>query len=344
QSKRVNEIGSQIAALNESILKFELSGNSANDLRDKRNLLLDELSGLVNITYQDVPTGKVDINGAPLSTLNVTIGGAAFVTDNQYRAIEAVQDKTNDVLDAFPVQPVAPDDLLHSIRFVDDASEVNLSGGAMKAYLDIRDGNTVDTQGIPYFKAQLDKLVKGLVESFNAVHETGYTMPYTDDFGVFHPSVTGIPFFDPDGLTLDTFDLSSYIKENPAYLAPAHKKVEIDPVTGDYETGNNEVALALVKLQQRSDIPVIGGFEKYYNTFLTELASETSHALRTSEQEYALLDGLEAQRMSVSGVSLDEEMTNLIRFQQAYNAAARVITAMDEALDVLINRTGRVGL
>jgi flagellar hook-associated protein 1 FlgK len=53
---------------------------------------------------------------------------------------------------------------------------------------------------------------------------------------------------------------------------------------------------------------------------------------------------VDASRESVSGVNLDEEMTNMLRFQHAYSAAARMITAIDETLDVLINRTGRVGL
>jgi flagellar hook-associated protein 1 FlgK len=53
---------------------------------------------------------------------------------------------------------------------------------------------------------------------------------------------------------------------------------------------------------------------------------------------------VDASRESVSGVNLDEEMTNMLQFQHAYSAAARMITAIDESLDTLINRTGRVGL
>lgn len=56
-----------------------------------------------------------------------------------------------------------------------------------------------------------------------------------------------------------------------------------------------------------------------------------------------LLEQLLNQRESVSGVSLDEEMTNMIKYQHAYSAAARVITAMDEMLDIIVNRLGTVG-
>jgi flagellar hook-associated protein 1 FlgK len=57
-----------------------------------------------------------------------------------------------------------------------------------------------------------------------------------------------------------------------------------------------------------------------------------------------LTDAVEDRRQSASGVSLDEEMTNLIRFQRGYQASARTMSTLDEMLDVLINRTGRVGL
>ena len=57
-----------------------------------------------------------------------------------------------------------------------------------------------------------------------------------------------------------------------------------------------------------------------------------------------LVDSLTNRRESVSGVSLDEEMTNLIRFQKGYSAAARALTTIDDAIELLITRTGRVGL
>ena len=347
QARRVNVIGEEIAALNESIFKYELSGYTANDLRDKRNLLLDELSGLMRISYYEEDSGFTDINGKAMNKLVVTIGGEKFVDDIKHLTVEAIPDPDVDndlwkseMLKKYGAGPIPEGEMLHKVVFIDSGDLVDIVSGKMGAYLELRDGNSVDIQGTPFFKAQLDKLVYALVTEFNEIHRKGWTMPIDSD----NDSVTGINFFDPNGLTIDTIDLSEAIKESIFNLAPAHKKVEIDPDTGDFETGNNEIALELAKLQQASDIDVIKGFGKYYNTFIAELASEVGLAKSTAEHELFLVDSLEDQRVSVSGVSLDEEMTNLIRFQQAYNAAARVITAMDEALDVLINRTGRVGL
>ena len=69
---------------------------------------------------------------------------------------------------------------------------------------------------------------------------------------------------------------------------------------------------------------------------------KTAQAGETNAQ--ALLNTVAERRESVSGVSLDEEMTKLQSFQRGYEASARAMTALDEALDVLITRTGRVGL
>ncbi|MCL2747420.1 MAG: flagellar hook-associated protein FlgK [Oscillospiraceae bacterium] len=355
QTLRINDIGKQVAELNESILKYELSGYVANDLRDKRNLLLDELSGFLNISYQEVLCGVKNINGQELSMLEIRIGGDLFVDGIDCHTLVAAPDNTiaNDIWVAEMLKKygdpsvVPPEEMLHTVRFAtgpNAGSDVKITNGALRAYLDLRDGNTVDVQGIPYFKAQLDKLAAALVGEFNKIHRQGWSMPYTDNSGVKHDSITNVDFFDPSGLTIDSIALSAAIKESVNYLAPSSVQVVVDPATGDFETGNNEIALTLYKLKDAIDIAVIGGFERYYNTFLAGLASEVGHARQAAEQDMMLASSLGDQRMSVSAVSLDEEMTNLIRFQQAYNAAARVITAIDETLDVLINRTGRVGL
>jgi flagellar hook-associated protein 1 len=66
--------------------------------------------------------------------------------------------------------------------------------------------------------------------------------------------------------------------------------------------------------------------------------------MRQESNAQVLTDAVENRRQSVSGVSMDEEMSNLVRFQRSYQASSRAMSTMDEMLDVLINRTGRVGL
>ena len=81
-----------------------------------------------------------------------------------------------------------------------------------------------------------------------------------------------------------------------------------------------------------------------YSSFVRKVASDASEANRASTTQSSIVTTLDERRASVSGVSLDEEMTNMIRFQRGYQASSRAMSTMDEMLDTLINRTGRVGL
>jgi flagellar hook-associated protein 1 FlgK len=83
-----------------------------------------------------------------------------------------------------------------------------------------------------------------------------------------------------------------------------------------------------------------GAADQAYNAFVTGIGSNVQTAQNAQQTSQALLTALDHQRQSVSGVSLDEEMTNLITFQQAYQASARVMNAIDQTLNTLINQVG----
>jgi flagellar hook-associated protein 1 FlgK len=87
-----------------------------------------------------------------------------------------------------------------------------------------------------------------------------------------------------------------------------------------------------------------GDADKRYQRLVTRMGNEVSQAQRSEATAQVLTDNLKDRRESVSGVSLDEEMTNIIRFQRAYQASARAMSTTDEMIDTLINRAGRVGL
>ena len=81
-----------------------------------------------------------------------------------------------------------------------------------------------------------------------------------------------------------------------------------------------------------------------YRAFVAKVGADSREATRQESNAQVLTDSVENRRQSVSGVSLDEEMSNLVRFQRAYQASSRAMSTLDEMLDVLINRTGKVGL
>ena len=381
QADVINQYSKQIAALNDSILRFEQGGQIANDLRDHRNLLLDKLATLVDISYEEMGIGKYSINGRELTTMMVTIGPERDLLIGHTEYIELISEPDSSI-DNYVVDSM-DSDALHTVRFGEvkdyrpdreptftyqdlglfpdfpsDGDAVIFGGGELKSYLDMRDGiNSEDIRdgavGIPYYIRQLDILAQALVEEFNRVHTEGWTMPYTDADGNDWDSRNGVLFFavpgdppeyDAPWITAGNIRLSEDILASVFNIAASGETVLRDE-DGHFHTGNNENALRFISdVKERNDIDYIGSFEGFFKSFIAELAAEVSSANQMYSAEAVLTDSIQAQRLSVMSVSLDEEMLDMVRFQHAYNAAARALTTMDEMLEVMINRMGRVGL
>jgi flagellar hook-associated protein 1 FlgK len=161
---------------------------------------------------------------------------------------------------------------------------------------------------IESFRAELNAFAEGLADAVNAIHTKG----------------GGPAFF--------TYEAG----KGAASLNVAVTAAEVENA-GDGSVGGNDIATAIGALRG-------GAVDRAYAAFVTRVGTEMNEARAGETNAQALLNAVSERRESTSGVSLDEEMTNLQRFQRGYEAAARAMTAMDEALDVLINRTGRVGL
>jgi flagellar hook-associated protein 1 FlgK len=109
-------------------------------------------------------------------------------------------------------------------------------------------------------------------------------------------------------------------------------------VAGSGASGTNDIALKMANLSSTS----AAGAQ--YAAFVRQVGADTDNADRAQSIAQAALDSAEDRRQNVSGVSLDEEMANMIRFQRGYQASARAMSTVDDMLDTLINRAGRVGL
>lgn len=107
--------------------------------------------------------------------------------------------------------------------------------------------------------------------------------------------------------------------------------------SGNKSEGGNEVALAVANLRG-------GAIDQSYSALVEQVGSNLQVAKNERANLKASVAAIENQRQSVSGVSLDEEMTNLIAFQRGYQASARTLTALDDMLETLIEHTGQVGL
>lgn len=382
QAKHVNEILGNIASLNNNIQKFELGGSVANDLRDQRNLLLDELSTFMDITYTEVSHDPpvFNIYGIELTQLNVYVGvnsgedyaDRLLVTHDIAGRLDYGVDENDEVETTYDDNEVAnaneiilnglsivsPDETSTDFYDLINDEESGLRNGILLSYLNLRDGTGIEDQpqGIPYFITQLDAMVAKLVEEFNNIHSNGYTAPFTNPNGD-DSSHSGVNFFDAEGLTAKTIALDAEILMSAFNIAASgvdldglvyDETVTMDP-DGHANTGNNLNALELYKVLRGTteDQQLEEGddsFEGFFKNFLGNLASEVALSNNMRDAQEVLLTSIDTQRLSIMSVSEDEEMSDLIRFQHAYNASARCITTMDEALDKLINGTGRVGL
>ncbi|RLC29341.1 MAG: flagellar hook-associated protein FlgK, partial [Deltaproteobacteria bacterium] len=135
-------------------------------------------------------------------------------------------------------------------------------------------------------------------------------------------------FFDPSG-TLS----SGTLEVNPVLVSDVGKIAAGD--TSD--PGDNQTAIRIAGLQ--NTLAMSGGtttFDEYYNAVVSDVGIAVKDAASNYDHQESMAAYMENYRESVSGVSLDEEMVSLIKFQHAYNAAAKLITTVDELLDTLI--------
>jgi len=200
-----------------------------------------------------------------------------------------------------------------TIVFERGGQAAEIAGGKIKGMLDIRDSN------IPDYLDQLDQLAVGLVEQVNAIHSGGFNLD----------GVTGLNFFDPATTGAGDIRLDSAIMNDANLIAAAGAAGE---------SGNNSIALAIADL--RAAATMNDGqftFSDFYNSLVATVGSQTQEAGFLSSNYGLTVDKLELDRQSVSGVSLDEEMTNLIEAQQAFTAASRVVSTVDEMTNTILN-------
>ena len=323
----VNNIAQSIAAYDMQIYGYEISGEKANDLRDKRNVLIDELSSLVNINYTETD-GMMKIYIGDVKPENLLVD---HITYNKLDISETIANN-------IPGEA----DLLYDVVWASSGTSVELRDGSLKAYIDLRDGNTSTVQGIPYFLKALNDLASAIVTEVNNQHKLGYNIANSTTGG---NSVSGLLFFDDTPpITAKSIQLSQDIKNSEQNIAASDKPVVFgSDINGYPQIGNSVNMVEIIKLFDTYITSLNGTFDSYLKAAVVNVATEKKRADDMSSSQIDIMDNLTNNRLSISGVDIDEEVINMITFQQAYAAASRVLTTMDEMLDILINRTGMVG-
>ncbi|NJD69427.1 MAG: flagellar hook-associated protein FlgK [Candidatus Methylomirabilota bacterium] len=303
--KQVNGLAQQIADLNRQIAMSEGGVGEANDLRDQRDQALDELSGLVGGSLVEDIAGQV----------RVTVGGGLTLVDGLTAV--AVQAQDFDQTD-----PDYPD----SVRLFLGGHLLTPGGGRLAGLLNSRNSTSSFVKGV---QSQLDALAKALIDEVNTVHAAGFGLDGISGRNLFTPLLT-------------TAGAARFISVDAA--------IEADVMTiaasSNADPGDNSTAVTLAGLQDDSTVVMLPSgqsvtFGGYLSGLVSDLAEQEAGAKRSVSLHTGMEDFLIGRRDQASGVSLDEEMTNLIRFQKAYEAAAHFANVVNDLLGTLMNQLGR---
>jgi flagellar hook-associated protein 1 len=197
-----------------------------------------------------------------------------------------------------------------------DNQKLDPPSGELKGTLEVRDRVLVDQLN------GLNTLSAGLIAQVNTIHIAGYGLN----------NATNLNFFSGTN--------AASIAVNPLLDAAS-----IATSSAANQAGNNTIALQIAGLKTVKGMQAgTATLNEFYNSQITSLAVTTKRSFDNSYQHGLVVKALGDQRESIAGVSLDEEAANMAKAQKAYQAAARVLTAYDDLLDLVINRMGRVGL
>lgn len=331
---QINALADQIAQVNTQVVSAEVSGNQAPDLRDQRDRLIDQLSALGDVRV------FIDARGSA----QVLLGSTVVVDGSRAQQLRIAA-------------PLDETDITTGLALVSDPARKLLPiGGKVGEMVNVLNGSLRDTQD------RLDALATTLARAVNAVHAVGVDatgqagVPIFVDRGndAFDP--TGDPFLlprpNPGTVTARTIGVNTAILANNQRLAAS---------SGADRPADNDVALAMAALRSNASVTVANAnppvapivvrhllrgqavaspttgitLGEHYRAAASALGTQVRDAISDTTVRETLVRQVDARRASASGVNMDEELTNLMRAQQAYAAAAKVVSAADEMMQVL---------
>ncbi|MCM3628107.1 flagellar hook-associated protein FlgK [Paenibacillus glycanilyticus] len=339
----LKSISSTIASLNGQIQRIEGIGDDANDLRDQRDALVDELSGLANVKVSDLSDGyTITMGNMTLVAGDSAEGSQGLTLDDMTTAIESGDLDNGAIYGTIQSRDKYVQGYMEQL----DQMANTIANGEMEVTIPkgsvLPEGTVLN--GVTYTGANrtLTEDLTVTVQGLNGLHQLGYTMN----------GEQGEPLFtdangNTDNLTAANIQLNPKIAADPTLLATSMKVTINADGTETIVAGNNSMAVLMSQARDTkfsfdaTDKNTINGF---FRSVVGQLGVQSQEMQRLQSNQKAIVEQVDSRRMSVSGVSLDEEMSDLVKFQHAYNASARVMTVIDETLDRIINSMGRVGL
>ena len=373
--KTINEHAQAIKDLNDRIRFIEVGGfEEANDLRDARNQLIDELAGMANISYTEDPEGNVciQLEGEDLVKRDVVyeIGldmdpetgfYTPFWIHNAPFTLNEEGEREYDIENAlvYDMEQVISSDLNTDVGSL--KSTLIARGDHVATFKDLEEENytnSVTQSVIMNVQAEFDQLIHNIATTMNKVLADAAEAAYAAGDTTYLRDKNGNPIqifqkiategYDENGdfieeddsiynwYTIDNLKINQELLQQPTLLGFI---LHDDSV--DYDT------MAKIKEAFMAETNTLNPYVKKQSSFMdyySDLVSQVANSghvyesILTNQQE--TVDSTFSAREQIIGVSADEELTNMVKFQNAYNASSRYINVIDEMLEHIINTLG----
>ncbi|MCI7042043.1 MAG: flagellar hook-associated protein FlgK [Lachnospiraceae bacterium] len=364
QVDKINEYGKEIRDLNVQILKIEAGDvEHANDLRDQRNQLLDELSSMANISYYE------DVDGNVI----VQLEGNDFVKEDTINEIGLYEDELTGFYTPYWVKfadnSTNPPDITgaHVYDMTQTISmDTNTDIGSLKSmlyargdhratYKDLEDktvyNRDISQSVIMNVQAEFDRLINGVVTGINKVLKEAAENAGSYPNSTYLRDSNGDPYQvfnmvaeekDASGNVIDNFSIENIVingelKQAPSllgFIRPSDDKADQDIANKLKEVFTTESYTLNPNVETKTNLV------NYYDNLVSQVANTGSVMRGISENQQLTVDNTAAAREQIVGVSSDEELSNMIMFQNAYNAASRYINVISEMLEHVIATLG----
>lgn len=374
----VNKYAQEIEQLNRKIMRVEAGQEHANDLRDRRNYLLDELAKIGNISYSEDPSGYVSVRFEQVDLVKGSMVNemclyqdlnTGFYTPywKMLASFDKFDDKGEPIVSKENIEGAEVFNLRDKI-----SSMYNTDIGSLKAtllgrgdhratYRELDDINpdgeyeegwynvNISQSIVMNVQAEFDRLVNVITSKINQVLADGADRAreinpdsnyLRDENG--DPIRVFLPMVEYDGTaqtswTTRNIIINSELRQNPSLL-----NFRLDEHSEDHDTMEEMKKAfeeAIYTLNPNVETPLT--FQDYYKNLVSQIANAGLVLRGIQEYQTQATDALAYAREEIVGVSSDEELTNMIMYQNAYNASSRYINVISEMLDHLLSTLGR---
>ena len=300
----INQLAESFAGVNQEILSHQGTAIALRDLKNQRDEIETQITTRFNLvdltefTFTDIGDGS--------GMRQIEVKGNLLVDGTRISKLSLDSQQVTADINS-PLFGKTEGTVINP----KNGEKVSIQGGKIGGLVNFRDNQ------LTQFIDRINTFATTLMAEVNAVHVKGYGLDNT----------TGLEFF--TGNNINDIEVNSILETNP-------EKIGVSSVKD--AAGNNLIALAIV--ERRNTFLMSDGtqtLEDYYASTMTFVGIQSQQAQRNEENNELLVSQLETFRESYSGVSLDEEMVNLIQFQRAYEASARYISTVDRVMQTLIN-------